>query len=48
MNSLWDIRIFLGLVPNESLCIYVVRSQSFEEQVCRKHQMLHDSLMIIM
>ena len=22
MNSLWDIRIFLGLVPKESLCIY--------------------------
>jgi hypothetical protein len=21
MNSLWDIRIFLGLVPKESLCI---------------------------
>ena len=23
MNSLWDIRIFLGLVPKESLCTYV-------------------------
>jgi hypothetical protein len=23
MNSLWDIRIFLDLVPKESLCIYM-------------------------
>ena len=23
MNSLWDIRIFLGLVPRESPCIYI-------------------------
>ena len=23
MNSLWDIRIFLGLVPKESPCIYI-------------------------
>ena len=22
MNSLWDIRIFLGLVPKESPCVY--------------------------
>ena len=27
MNSLWDICIFLGLVPKESDCIYVVRRQ---------------------
>jgi hypothetical protein len=25
MNSLWDIRIFLGLVPKESPCIIVRR-----------------------
>jgi hypothetical protein len=25
MNSLWDIRIFLGLVPKESLCIFIFR-----------------------
>jgi hypothetical protein len=24
MNSLWDIRIFLGLVPKESPCIMII------------------------
>ena len=32
MNSLWDIRIFLGLVPKESPCIYNIPvSQNSEE-----------------
>jgi hypothetical protein len=27
MNSLWDIRIFLGLVPKESPCTIAVKGQ---------------------
>jgi hypothetical protein len=29
MNSLWDIRIFLGLVPKESPCMYRVCGQEY-------------------
>ena len=27
MNGLWDIRIFLGLVPKESTCIYLWKKE---------------------
>ena len=33
MNSLWDIRIFLGLVPKESLCILQDDTRSLQYQV---------------
>jgi hypothetical protein len=35
MNSLWDIRIFLGLVPKESLCIWLQTVNSLEFAVIR-------------
>jgi hypothetical protein len=28
MHSLWDIRIFLGLVPKESLCIFDINMKT--------------------
>jgi hypothetical protein len=36
MNSLWDIRIFLGLVPKESPCIMKLYKQLTKKKQNRK------------
>ena len=38
MNSLWDIRIFLGLVPKESTCTWVGQNNG---KSCERYQFLY-------
>ena len=47
MNSLWDICIFLGLVPKESPCIYTMLLQISFQKCCRSHYAAMPAVVIV-